>query len=85
MKKLISIILVSLMILSSFSTLTVLTNQSCYNGFDRNYTLTGDPASDMVAIATRQIGRTQSQFGYTEGWCDNFVSMAIFGLMVIVR
>ena len=28
----------------------------------------------MVAVANAQIGATQSELGYTEAWCDNFVS-----------
>ena len=48
--------------------------QSRTSGFLKNYTLTGDGASDMVAIALAQEGRKGSQFGYTEEWCANFVS-----------
>ena len=48
--------------------------QSRTSGFLTNYTLTGDGASDMVAIALAQEGRTGSQFGYTEEWCADFVS-----------
>ena len=48
--------------------------QSRTSGFLKNYTLTGDGASDMVAIALAQEGRKGSQFGYTEEWCANFIS-----------
>ena len=48
--------------------------QSRTSGFLKTYTLTGDGAADMVAIALAQEGRTGSEFGYTEDWCANFVS-----------
>ncbi len=75
-KKLISLFLSLVMILGTMSCamISASANQSMYQNFNTNYTLTGDGASDMVAIARAQIGRQQSQFGYTEGWCDNFIS-----------
>ena len=36
--------------------------------------LSGNGASDMVAVAQAQNGRSQSSMGYTEGWCADFVS-----------
>ena len=48
--------------------------QSRVDGFSKNYTLTGDGATDMVAIALAQEGRTGANFGYTEEWCADFVS-----------
>ncbi len=48
------------------------------NGFDKSkYTLSGDMAKDVATIAKSQNGRTQSQFGYTEAWCDEFVADCI--------
>ena len=47
--------------------------QSHYQNFSNNYTLTGDGASDMIAIAFAQLGKTGSQLGYTEAWCADFV------------
>ena len=49
-------------------------NQSRYQYFASGYSYNSDPATYMVNIAKAQIGRTQSEFGYTEGWCDNFIS-----------
>ena len=49
-----------------------LENQSNTGAFNRNYTLTGNPVSDMIAVASAQVGR--NNMGYTEGWCDNFIS-----------
>lgn len=48
--------------------------QSMSGNFSTNYTLTGDGASDMVAIAKAQVGKSQSNLGYTEAWCADFVS-----------
>lgn len=55
-------------------TAPTLKTQSCISGFSNGYTLTGNGASDMAAIALAQEGRTGSQFGYTEDWCANFIS-----------
>lgn len=48
--------------------------QSCTSGFSTDYILTGDGATDIVAIALAQEGRTGSELGYTEEWCADFVS-----------
>ena len=46
--------------------------------FDKSkYKLTGNMAADVAAIAKSQKGRTQSQFGYTESWCDEYVADCI--------
>lgn len=48
------------------------------NSFDKSkYTLSGNMAKDVATIAKSQNGRTQSQFGYTESWCDEFVADCI--------
>jgi len=44
-------------------------DKSAYSG-----KLTGDVAKDAAIIATSQDRRTGSQFGYNEGWCDEFVA-----------
>ncbi len=41
--------------------------------FNKNYTLTGNPIDDIVAVAQAQANRTKAQMGYTEAWCANFV------------
>ncbi|MBO4432236.1 MAG: fibronectin type III domain-containing protein [Clostridia bacterium] len=43
-------------------------------GFNTDYILTGDGASDVVLVASKQVNKTQEELGYTEGWCDNFIS-----------
>ena len=53
---------------------TVLAWQSAYDKFNTNYTLTGDGATDMIAIARAQIGRTGASFNYGDEWCAIFVS-----------
>ena len=48
------------------------------DGFDKSkYTLTGNMAEDVATIAKSQEGRTRSDFGYTEAWCDEFVADCI--------
>lgn len=45
-----------------------------YDRFNQEgYVITGDGATDMVAIATKQIGKTSSYFNYTGSWCAAFV------------
>jgi len=63
-----------IMLIVSCPIVDVKATQSKTGNFNKSYTLTGNGANDMVAIARAQIGRTQSQFGYTEAWCANFVS-----------
>ncbi len=46
--------------------------------FNHNYTLTGDGAADMVAVALKQVGLTQSQLGYTGSWCAAFINDCAF-------
>lgn len=48
--------------------------QSRAENFNKNYTLTGNGAADMVSVALAQVGRTGAQFGYTEAWCADFAS-----------
>lgn len=62
------------MLIVSCPIVDVKATQTKTGNFNKSYTLTGNGATDMVAIARAQIGRTQSQFGYTEAWCANFVS-----------
>lgn len=50
----------------------------CKDGFDKSrYTLTGNMAEDVATIAKSQKGRTRSDFGYTEAWCDEFCADCI--------
>ena len=43
--------------------------------FYRNYSLSGNGASDIVAVAFAQFGRNGGNLGYSaEEWCADFVS-----------
>lgn len=48
--------------------------QTRTGNFLTDYILTGVGATDMINIATAQLGRTEEQFGYTEAWCADFVT-----------
>ena len=62
------------MIVSDCDDKTVSTKtQSHYQNFSNNYTLTGNGANDIVAVALAQEGKSGSQLGYTEEWCADFV------------
>ena len=78
MKKRIASLFTSLLMIVSLMvvmpTMSVSATQSKINNFNKLYTLTGNAQNDMVAIAKAQIGMTQSQLGYTEQWCADFVS-----------
>ena len=47
--------------------------QSHTENFSRDYTLTGNGATDIIAVAFAQLGKTGSQLGYTEQWCADFI------------
>lgn len=49
-------------------------HQNRTSNFSDDYELTGIGATDMVAIALAQEGKTGSQMGYSEEWCCNFIS-----------
>lgn len=48
--------------------------QSRAANFLKTYELSGDAASDMVAIAQAQLYRSGASFDYSEQWCADFVS-----------
>lgn len=47
--------------------------QTMAHNFNKNFTITGDHAEDIVSAAIAQNGRSQSSLGYTEAWCADFV------------
>ena len=49
------------------------TQNRSYN-FSDNYSLTGNGATDIVSVASAQLGKTGSELGYSEQWCADFVS-----------
>ena len=48
--------------------------QSRTGNFNKSFTLTGNQANDICSVALAQYQRTGAMFGYTEGWCADFVS-----------
>lgn len=44
-----------------------------YAKFDQSFSLTGNGADDMVAIAEKQVGKATDDFGYTGAWCAAFI------------
>ena len=55
------------------SALPVSATQSRTSYFSGGYSLTGNGAADMVAVASAQVGKTKSNLGYSEAWCADFV------------
>ena len=49
------------------------TQDRSYN-FRTDYSLTGNPADDIVNVAKAQIGLTTAEAGYSEDWCADFVT-----------
>lgn len=60
--------------LTSNITIDVFAYQNRSGNFNRNYSLTGDGAHDVVSVAAAQLGKTGSNLGYSEQWCADFVS-----------
>ena len=80
-KRMVSFVLITMLLVScvltsnaaSVDTADTATQSRDYN-FSKNYNLTGNGATDIVAVANAQIGRSKSALGYTEAWCADFVS-----------
>ena len=49
------------------------TQDRSYN-FNKNYSLSGNYANDIVSVARAQKGRTKASLGYTEMWCADFAT-----------
>ncbi len=67
------LIMVSILAIFPINSVTVFATQQRYNNFSKNYTLTGNGAADMLAVAFAQVGKSKTEFGYTEAWCADFV------------
>ncbi len=63
----VSILLVICMILP------INTTARAGQNFNMNFSLSGNGASDIVAVARAQIGKTGAQLAYTDQWCAMFV------------
>lgn len=51
-----------------------LATQTKTGNFSKSYTLTGNNADDIVAVAKAQLKKTGSDLGYSEQWCADFVN-----------
>ena len=76
MKKHIGIILSIIMLIISFNVTPLIVNatQNRSGNFNKNYSLSGNGAEDMLSVASAQLGMTGSQLGYSEQWCADFIS-----------
>lgn len=75
-KKLIGLIMAMAMILSfvpSLSMNKVYADENRSQNYSKNYNLSGNQANDVVSVARAQVGKKQSDLGYTEAWCADFV------------
>lgn len=72
MKRKLRILYILILAINIFA-MPVYAFQSKASNFSKNYSLTGNYANDIVAVAKAQIGKTQSNLGYTEAWCADFV------------
>lgn len=71
--KVISLALTMAMIIASLP-MTVSATQSMTANFYTTFSLSGDPATDVVRVAEAQLGRNRASMGYTEAWCADFVN-----------
>ena len=59
---------------TSIFSLQVSATQDRSSNFSKNYKLTGNNASDLVAVSQAQLGKTGAQLNYSEQWCADFVT-----------
>lgn len=71
LKKALAFVLVLAFVLSAIG--AVEATQSRYENYSKNFTLTGNGATDIVNVAVAQLGKTKANLGYTEPWCADFV------------
>lgn len=71
-KKTIALV-VGFIILFGIIPINVFATQSRTGYFSKQYSLNGNAADNMLAIAQAQLGKTKSDLAYTEAWCANFV------------
>ena len=72
LKKAIAIVLTVIMV-GAIIVPNAAASQSKSENFSKSFTLTGNQADDIAAVAAAQIGKTKSNLGYTEAWCADFV------------
>ena len=72
-RRITSVILTLIMVIT-FATPTVFAQQSDIDSYSQSYTLTGNPADDIVAVAAAQVGKSGADIGYAgRAWCAFFV------------
>ena len=72
LRRMIVLLLAACLMLSVTGPVTAL--QSRVDNFSKDYELTGNGPSDMIAIAFAQLEKTGKELGYSEQWCCDFVS-----------
>ena len=70
-KQCLSVVLV--LTICMFSSIDVYAAQSRTENFDKTYSISGNQADDLISVAEKQIGKKESELGYTEAWCADFV------------
>ena len=71
-KKMVSILILVLILIFP---LNVSATQSRTGNFNKSFTLSGNQANDICFCCIgAESQRTGAMFGYTEGWCADFVS-----------
>lgn len=73
-KRSLALLCILFMVITILEPMQVLASQSKSQNYSRNYSITGNGAEDIVAVAQAQMGKTKAQLGYTEAWCADFVS-----------
>ena len=66
-------LLLSFIALLTLIPLGAMATQSRKENFNKDYTLTGDMATDICIVANAQANLTKEELGYTEAWCADFV------------
>lgn len=78
-KRLITLLLVLMLAISSVLSLPLTASAADSDiadtgAWSQGYNLTGNGATDIVAVANAQIGKTKAELGYNIEWCAAFVS-----------
>ncbi len=77
MKKILSILLAVVMVVSIFATVPFSAAEKDVaevGAWSNSYTITGNGANDIVAVAQAQVGKSGSNLGYSSNWCARFVA-----------
>lgn len=72
-----TIVITALLVITSsfsFSQITAYATQDRSGYFNANYSLSGVPQDDIVAVARAQLGMNGTTLHYSEAWCADFVS-----------